>query len=813
VKKHRVMQIVVGSLVCVAMVFPPAEVSACGPFFKEAVFTYTKHPDLPLDRYAAGELGILQPTFARSYLVVAYRYLTGKNLSPAEQSAVLSLWQERLSAYSAYDSVTDEDSTPAEDAWFKARAKVPGIRPLRSGKDLRRTDKSGYWNYIQASQYDSNLNCLGPAFETATRTLRARIRQFGLTSPAIRDWVGDQDDVFAFCNGKDPTAQQHLPSQADSALPEIIRSDRAYKIASAHFYAGDYDAARELFSQINQDAKSPWRATSALMVARSIIRKATILSPNPESEAAGLRDARLVIEGILKDRSLAEMHHPAKMLRDFIDARLNAAGYAHRLAQDLAEPNNADLKHDLCDYTILLDKWLEPFDDPPYPENGGPRRRFSKSALTLLPGVIRGDPLTDWILTLQSSDDSSQVHAIQRWHETGSIAWLVAAVAKMKASDANADELLSAAKHVEPNSPAYLTVLFNVLRMEAISGRSDTARSDVDLLLQNHLEHLPRSALNLFLGLRMSLAQSLDEFLSDAPRVPALIDDGEDEIELPDSRSFIHETKNSDSERVLNPEFDVDGAWVFTRSLPTLVLIRAVESKTLPPPLRSAVANSAWVRAIESDDAENALRLAPIVADLDPKLSSEMRRYVVTTDPASRRFSGVLTILRTPGLRPFVGYGVRREAATDRVDSYRDNWWCNLSDSHVKSWEAGDFWSDLYSPIQAPDKLPPVAEIYQGGRFAAPPFLSAEERAAAEKEWGQLLKAGIGTTWLAEQALAWANAHPTDPLTPEALHLAVRAMRYGCDSGDSSKLSHEAFNLLHRRYPNSEWTKKTPYWF
>ena len=56
-------------------------------------------------------------------------------------------------------------------------------------------------------------------------------------------------------------------------------------------------------------------------------------------------------------------------------------------------------------------------------------------------------------------------------------------------------------------------------------------------------------------------------------------------------------------------------------------------------------------------------------------------------------------------------------------------------------------------------------------------------------------------------------ANPHDPQVPEALHFAVRSTRYGCNSDDDSKLSHQAFRLLHERYPASKWAKATPFWY
>jgi len=69
---------------------------ACGPFVLETVFVHTVHPDFPLAHFASGRLGMVQPTYARSYLYVAYRYLEGAPFTPDEQKALTELWKDRL---------------------------------------------------------------------------------------------------------------------------------------------------------------------------------------------------------------------------------------------------------------------------------------------------------------------------------------------------------------------------------------------------------------------------------------------------------------------------------------------------------------------------------------------------------------------------------------------------------------------------------------------------------------------------------------------------------------------------------------------
>jgi len=92
--------------------------------------------------------------------------------------------------------------------------------------------------------------------------------------------------------------------------------------------------------------------------------------------------------------------------------------------------------------------------------------------------------------------------------------------------------------------------------------------------------------------------------------------------------------------------------------------------------------------------------------------------------------------------------------------------------------------------------------------------ISRSERSTADKEIARLQQIGSAQSLVAPIILAWAKSHPGDRLAPEALHRLVRVVRYGCHVDPANgELSKAAFDLLHRRYPNSEWTAKTPYWF
>ena len=108
-------------IACSLLMLVPRQTQACGPFFTDAIFVFERHPEFPLERFARGEIGVLQPSWARSYLVAAYRNLSGQPLSDPEVNGLKALWEERINLGNDYSS----------DDWVKkwkdARAKVPGL--------------------------------------------------------------------------------------------------------------------------------------------------------------------------------------------------------------------------------------------------------------------------------------------------------------------------------------------------------------------------------------------------------------------------------------------------------------------------------------------------------------------------------------------------------------------------------------------------------------------------------------------------------------------------------------------------------------
>src|SRR5262249_7995318 len=176
-----------------------------------------------------------------------------------------------------------------------------------------------------------------------------------------------------------------------------------------------------------------------------------------------------------------------------------------------------DFKQNVWDYTILLDRYLE-----------------VETTSRQLPANLKSDDLTDWIMTFEGDIDAKDVHAVERWQQTKSLPWLVAAMAGVNTKQSALNELLSAAAKVAHTAPAYPTIAFHTVRLLKQTNRPEEARTMLDKILANERQQLTGSAVNEFLGERMMLARNLDEFLQNAPRVPAGFSDNYDGREIPD---------------------------------------------------------------------------------------------------------------------------------------------------------------------------------------------------------------------------------------------------------------------------------------
>lgn len=748
-RKRTVCGSVFAMVLSAAIILQGSSSLACGPFSLNAVFSFSLHPEYPLEKFAAGDIGIVRPSYARSYLYVAYQYLKGSSFNQTEQQALVGLWHDRLNL--TWESGEEQ----SVKAWLTTRQKVQGVAAAPNIEVFRNREKP--------NEYETFLNCQNDAFETAATTLEARIVRYGDYNPALKLWVEAQDQVFANCS-----EGQHIPSDLPAGAEAWLRADRQYQTAAANFYSGNFAAAKAAFDAIADDEKSPWHAIAPYLVARTLLRNAS-LGPD-ESKRDLLTQAEQQLNRILANAKLKPSHDDAKRLLSIVRLRLHPEERLHELALSLTNKSGSgSLKQDLWDYTILLDH-LEGDEQGHHQEK------------KLAPKVLHDDELTDWIVTLQSDDADALNHAVAKWRATSSAPWLIAALAKVDPQNPEATALQQAAGTIPAFSPAFPSASFYSIRLYIAAGRSAEGRAKLDELLHKHRAAFNASALNLLLQQGMMVSNSLDEFLTFAQRVPAGFSWDEDGRQLPAEGDEL----GADAARIKGRTlFDSDAAQILNRHLPLALLKDAALNNRLPEHLRRDITQATWLRAVLLNNQTTATALVPTLKSLIPELTPFLDEYTNAPEPAAKKFSAIYAWLKFPGLEPVIDTGSGRGTPLNEQDSYRDNWWCSaaLRESATKEISS--------SPI----------------------FLTAGQQEAAESENTTLAAFGAGPNYLCRQVIEWAAKHPRDPRVAEALHLAVKSTRYGCTDKQTGRWSKAAYDFLHQHYPGNTWTKQTPYWF
>jgi len=792
-KKHR---LAAGSAALVLLSLFTAQ--ACGPDFYPDVFVRKMRPDKPKE-FAAGKLGILLPTYPRMDLTVAFRYLNGGTLSAAEQAGYQPTytyadpeWQQQWDAAQQPKSGDD----PAT-IWQSTRNRYAEPAPKVDQEREQNVQQPGGW-----MMQTSYVNCNGSAFRTAALTLDSRAKTWGAKSVELTDWIKGQDAVFANCASDTPT----LPAAAPAQSPALLHADRAYQIAAAQFYAGYFDEARKGFEGIAQDSASPWHGYGQYLVARCLVRQAFLSakpapgSDQPSYDPALMRQAADLLESLLKQPTPGLSKAAIQRELNLVLIRIDPMAQLRYLSKALAGPGtDPNYDQDLKDLNWYLDGQ---FDGKNLRQDTNTwvltkaekseasveeRMEAQYGPVYVQSATVRATtPLVDWLLTFQSPADEAKDHALAEWRSTKQLYWLVAAISKASHKDAGTTDLVAAAGQVKPDSPAWESITYHRVRLLIGLGQADEARVLLESVMPKIQSGGLDSPLNAFTGLRMRSATNLDEFLKYAPR-KILSQTSESASSLGECTEVMKDPKRKYDcvKDVLPEQLSGDAAGFFNAQAPLSVWTEAAESKVLSEQLRRSIAMSGWVRSVLLKDDAEAAKLFPLLpANLQQQAGSGMG------------FHALMTIVRNPGLRPYLDAGVQRSYSYDFVESYRDNWWC-------KDWQSS--WADSSAPLlHEPEAL-----------------LTTAQRAQGEKQSNEIAQQPGAILFLGPQVLAYANDHPNDPDVPESLYLVLRMIRYGCDTSQYSEdaaakekeqerdeIKKTAARLLRQRYPASPWTKK-----
>ncbi|MYM35185.1 hypothetical protein GTP38_12675 [Duganella sp. FT94W] len=727
-------------------------------------------PDIALSRYETGELGVVMNSFNRLYLYAAWRGVMlgadGIKQAPIEAAGLLRAIGNRRGGW-----VDASDGAGGYKGWEQAvsaalHKPVPELPP---GNSLT-------YGYV---------NCPLTSYSFAITTLNGLAKRSDATPERLAAWVSSQRQVFKTC-GDDLNATRSAFGQPKPVIPppvelpasEVLywRQMQQYQIAAAAFYSEDYARAAKLFAAIGATDKHPLRGWGEYLSLRAQARAAVYVAEDQRwKEAQAIRNespeaaaARLVaqqkklaaiqasVARLLGDPELAPLHEASRAIGRSMQVYLTPTLRFAELSKLLDDPRANPYKDDhLGDWRVLADDLLQ---SP------------SREALRGSAGFV------DWILTIQQNQPAHALAQWQRYVKDGNQpqarVWLLASALL---SPKLTPEQEQAALQVSPKAPEYLTLRYALARHYRLTGQADKARALGDAVIAGPALAAAQSnsARNLFLQERFAVAVSPADAAKYLMRAQALdLDSDTGEV-----------AKN----RQARADIAADGQRWLNSGLSAADLLTVAAQTSLPAAWRARIATAAWMRYDLLRQQDAALSAAGKVEQLSPALASVAATYRKLPGEAERHHTLLLGALHY-GLSPmFQGYAM--EEKPRQPEETLADMWCKMPS------KAG---ADYMENTEAEASLPTP---------------SLGDTATRDKELAQLSALKTATGYIGDAVMARAKAQPADPDLPWLLYVTVQSTRGGCLDADAKTLSKSAFTLLHKRYGNSGWAAKTPYYY
>jgi hypothetical protein len=651
-----------------------------------------------------------------------------------------------------------------------------GILPLILGGrpgDREKSEAIDRWNSaasrleVAPIQWREGGDALENVSADAFVVARSALERISAENPDwVRAWANRQREVLT-CS---------VLEAPPRGAPLNLQRDLAYQDAAHLFYGGNFSQAEEAFRAIAADTDSPWRALASYLVARSLIHESHALGSRHPAEYSEdwigyqpeqLRQAEAKLRAVLADRAAASVRGAAWKALSLVETQLDPERWHGELLQHLEHRGTGSGFGELAHDAQIYPQWGDP-------DRERPPMQPPRSDLEAWLRVFREDRLPA---------GEAKAIALEKWREKRTLPWLIALLSVTPEAEPLEAEMLDAALVVPESSPAWHTVSYALVKRWLHDGKIAEARARLHSVLEARERARP-STRNAFAQLRAQIPETYQEAFDDGMLTPAGFDDEGDNL--------LTEARGKERSRRLSDE---EGTTRLAATIPAQKLIELARAGSLSRLAKRQVLLSAWSRAVIADELPIARDAAAALIGVEPAIAKELRRWL-EEPPDSQRFVAVALMARLPGISPYLEPEWERAQQLNLAHleySFETNWWCQrtLAEEHVYP----------RGPATARAK---VASI-------APASASAEEAAANEREWSALQAAGNAPDIIAREVLAWSESHPRDSRTAEALHDAVRATRFGCGDGDTHALSTKAFRALHKLFPDSEWTRKTPY--
>ncbi|MBU1377779.1 MAG: hypothetical protein KKE02_08580 [Alphaproteobacteria bacterium] len=751
-----------------------------------------------LKRLYDGNLGIVMARAPRPQLYIAWRLLHGQAVGQAAGDALSTPccdppWRW---TYAPRDNV-------GVDGWLKTRKTIPGVAEI----GFLSTDRDG-------ANYATVVNCFDEAFDTASATLKDRAAKYGAGSPEVRAWVDAQDGVFQACHD----AEAKLPAPLANA-PGWLKADRAYQEAAFALYQGDNTDAAIRFADIAKDKGSPWRPLAPYLRTRALVRSALY-----EKTGDTFNGARAAVADLAKAPAGAFGQGEARKMRRLLDFRERPKALMADLDKELAhKAASPDIAVSFRDYSSLYDKGIASPDAMDWIATV--RARPDRTAMD---AAEEAESSADAVVKLQKKTESDALaHARSRWTASRDPAWLIAALSLADPDTPGAADLAAAAGKVGRDSPAWLSTQYHLTRLTLGVADAGATRARLDAILQR--TDLSVSDRNVLTAQRAQVAADAGDFVRFSLRKRLCADSDEKSGCV---RGFwqadavqpggVYDKAGWEGTQ----GFGEDARAVIDR-LPLKDRIALSRDARLPAPLRLDVALTSYARAVALGDHASVDSLAADLEKLLPQMAEDWKRVRTTTVGPDKRFYEFFVLAKVPGIRIDLVEYTRPEGTVAQFQSSWTDWIIPAKGKPVAPDPPAlaQYQSGGVIEYDAKDDATDLTCLGECGVGVAPLRLpdfvrAAQGQAKAERGYFVRIKANYsddapppppaGSVAVWDEMLAYAAANPKNAQVPEALYWLVRVGRFG---GSHNHSGRRAFQLLHKTYPTSPWTKRSPYFY
>jgi hypothetical protein len=737
----------------------------------------------------------------------------------------------------------------------------PMIEPANAGSDL--WEAKDKWKKLvgevapdMTALQDPGYNC---RIGYPLSVLEARLATFGKQHPYLRQWLRTQEAVFQACGSSPAIAGLPDPIELVGPDAEIQAQDRAYQEASISFYR-DKQLALQQFRRIAK-SDSPHRASARYNVAN--------LLANAKMPAEARAEAR----AILADPAFASVHAITEELLGYIaNLEDTAQGWTELIDSSVAtiDLRMSDIKSSPMQATAFAralydidyigirakndDWWL----DGKLPENP----TVSKAIVD----ASRKHAIVPWMIAGQTAHE-----------RTRNIGWQHETAVWQQNAKAYVDRAAALVTGPDKIPPLALTVLQSLVASTDDASRAalwqsaattakaasdscgeaaETAAAGVLLQQAVRVSAVSGKVDEAIAGLTVSPLKTSSVYAQEIllPLVSSLVGQGKlaearavrDKLVTPAYLAGLQSSENVLAKDrlagLLAWMAEDDARWsaaiasysnkselAVMNLLPVARLWQMADDPVFPADERALFARAAWTRDYalgkKADPAktEKLLKLNPALDAIWKKIAADYPK----TDSVRQQ---VLAVLRSPRLNMLVNspaaWNVRTmtdmsDTGISLYDHNDQNWWCPLETDRLLGALRGEF-DALTGNGTIPEYLqrgatawldPARAKVLQDARES----VLKDNPAVAAIDWVEvrkLAKAASAPKALSESAIRWAKRRNPDDGAAEALALAIKTTRYGCNwHGGHAAYSKVAHKLLQTKFGATEWAKSTPYWF